>query len=138
MEGSMMEPQVKTVLLVDDDKFFRELFSDFLKGLGMQVTSLAEGRAGREWLTHHQPVLVCLDLTLPDDVSGYDLCDFIRKTPGLSGVPILMVSARDAVADRASAEDAGANAYLVKPTFKRLAEFERTFTQTVRQLLGEA
>jgi DNA-binding response OmpR family regulator len=132
-----MELHPKTVVMVDDDKLYRNLFTDILQGMGLTVMPFSEGRSGREWLKEHRPALVCLDLTLPDDVSGYDLCDFIRRSPDLSTVPIVMISSRDQVADRANAEEAGANAYLVKPQFKRIAEFEKTLTQLVRKFIGE-
>lgn len=132
-----MEAKPKTVLLVDDDKFFRQIVTDLLLAMDLGVVSVADGRTARDWLKQHRPALVCLDLTLPDDISGYDLCDFVRNTPELSKVPILMMSARDQVADRVSAEEAGANAYLIKPTTKRAGEFERSFTQLVRKFVEQ-
>ena len=58
--------------------------------------------------------IVCIDLRLPRD-SGYEVCEFIRRTPKLSDVPILVMSEHASVADRAHAEEAGADGFLPKP-----------------------
>jgi two-component system chemotaxis response regulator CheY len=48
-------------------------------------------------------------------VSGYDICEFVRKTARLKDVPILMISARTLPADRAQAEELGVSEYITKP-----------------------
>ena len=57
------------------------------------------------------------------ELSGFEVCEFMRAKPELSDVPILVMSARAKPMDRAFAEEVGATAYLVKP-FKR-SEFSR-------------
>ena len=69
-----------------------------------------------------RPDLVCLDLMLPE-LSGFEVCEFMRSIPALMSVPILVMSARAKPMDRAFAEEVGATAYLIKP-FKR-SEFSR-------------
>ncbi len=95
----------------------------------MQVTEVAEGRAAILHVAVNRPDLVCLDLMLPE-LSGYEVCQFMRSEPRLLGVPILIMSARGLPQDRAYAEQVGASTYLVKP-FKRQA-----FTAAVRDLVG--
>ncbi|WP_223646949.1 exopolysaccharide biosynthesis response regulator EpsW [Corallococcus sp. EGB] len=112
-----MELQQLTVLLVEDSPMFRVMLRDMLQQMGVKnVVEQPNGKAAMEYLTSGalKPDLVCLDLTLPD-VSGYDVCEHIRRTPAIKHVPVLMVSARNLPEDKAYAEEAGANGYLGKP-----------------------
>ncbi|WP_257461807.1 response regulator [Archangium lipolyticum] len=110
-----MEQLQGTVLVVDDSPMFRRMLSDMLASLGCtRVKEAFGGRAALELITQERPALVCLDLTLPD-LSGYEVCEQIRATPGLEDLPVLMISARTTAMDRAQAEEAGASGYLIKP-----------------------
>ena len=109
------ERMARSALLVEDSPLFRRLLGDYLKRLGFrEILEASSGRAAVQLLEGHRPDLVCLDLMLPD-VSGYDVCEFIRNTERLADVPVLMVSARNLPADRAHAEEAGVTAFLPKP-----------------------
>jgi two-component system chemotaxis response regulator CheY len=111
-----MEQKPQTVLVVEDSPLFRRMLSDMLGAMGFSdILEAPSGQAALEQLAQGQrPDLVCLDLTLPD-VSGFDVCEYIRSTEGLKDVPVLMISARTLTLDRAQAEEAGANGYLIKP-----------------------
>jgi len=108
-------------VVVEDDPTFRELIEIYLAGMGMEVIGFSEGRSAAEKLPGLRPDIVCLDLMLPA-VSGYEICEMIRRTPGLLDVPVLMMSSRGQPTDRAEAEEAGADMYLVKPF--SFAEFQ--------------
>jgi two-component system chemotaxis response regulator CheY len=110
-----MQQQGTTVLVVEDSPMFRRMLSDMLQSIGYtRVLEAFSGQTAKELLAEQCPDLVCLDLTLPD-VSGFDVCEHIRSTPGLQDVPVLMISARSQTMDRAQAEEAGATGYLIKP-----------------------
>jgi two-component system chemotaxis response regulator CheY len=110
-----MDVSQRTVLVVEDSPLFRKMVGEFLHALGItRVQEAANGRSALEQLAHSRPDLVCLDLTLPD-VSGYDVCEYIRGQPELEGLPVLMISARGTLLDRAQAEEVGADGYLTKP-----------------------
>ena len=100
-----------------------------LEAMGMQVTEVAEGRSAILHVAVHRPDLVCLDLMLPE-LSGYEVCQFMRSEARLRGVPILIMSARGLPQDRAYAEQVGASTYLVKPFTRRV------FTSAVVELVG--
>jgi two-component system chemotaxis response regulator CheY len=61
-----------------------------------------------------RPDLICLDLVLPES-SGYEVCEFIRRSPEHRGTPVLIMSGRSYPADRAHAAEAGADAFIAKP-----------------------
>jgi len=126
-----MEPQLHTVFLVEDAPFFRKMLGDYLREMGFEeVVELPSGLAMLKHLeTAMCPDLVCLDLTLPD-ISGYDLCEVLRRTPTMKDVPVLVVSARDLPEDKAHAEEAGANGYLGKPFTQE--EFSRRVMQVMK------
>ena len=102
------------VLIVEDDPDLRRLLRKFVEVLGHEVQEAATGKAALLSLQANPPSLVCLDLMLPEQ-SGYTVCEFIRRDARLKDIPVLVISARALPEDRASAEEAGASAYLVKP-----------------------
>ena len=112
----------RTALVIEDNPDARALVSTFLRTMDLEVTAVAEGRSAIRALQSAPPDLVCLDLMLPE-LSGFEVCEFMRSRPELRDVPILVMSARAKPMDRAFAEEVGATAYLVKP-FKR-SEFSR-------------
>jgi len=126
-----MELKPDTVLIVEDSPMFRRMLSDMLGAMGFfrHILEAASGTAALDQLTQVKPALVCLDLTLPD-VSGFDVCEYIRSTPGLTDVPVLMITARTLSLDRAQAEEAGANGYLTKPFT------QEEFHQQVQRMLA--
>ncbi|HXX29264.1 MAG TPA: response regulator [Myxococcaceae bacterium] len=110
----------RTALVVEDDPALRRLVRHLLEGRGMEVAEVDGGRAAILHVAVHQPPdLVCLDLMLPE-LSGYEVCEYMRSEAKLRAVPILIMSARALPQDRAYAEQVGATSYLVKP-FRREA-----------------
>ena len=123
--------QLRRALVVEDHPDARALVRTYLLGMGVEVVDVAEGRSAiRQLESSEPPDLVCLDLMLPE-LSGYEVCEFMRAHPTLKDVPILIMSARAKPMDRAFAEDVGATAYLVKP-FKR-----REFSRAVHACMNE-
>jgi two-component system chemotaxis response regulator CheY len=120
MRGVMGER--RKVLVVEDHPDARALVRTYLIAMGVDVVDVAEGRSAIRVLKSSTPDLVCLDLMLPE-LSGFEVCEYMRSQPSLMHIPILVMSARAKPMDRAFAEEVGATAYLVKP-FKR-SEFTR-------------
>jgi DNA-binding response OmpR family regulator len=99
------------VLLVDDDAALTAMLAPGLRYAGMQVVVAADGPSGLAAAAEHQPDLILLDLMLPG-LDGLALCRRLRLQ---SNAPIIMLTARDTVADRVAGLDAGADDYLIKP-----------------------
>ena len=112
-----MNLETIAVLVVEDSPLFRRLLRENLTAMGFtRIHEAANGRIALEKLVQERPRLVCVDLVLPD-VSGYELCEYIRGQDDqeLAQVPILMISTRGLMMDRAHAADVGADGYLTKP-----------------------
>ncbi len=123
-----MAPKGK-VLIVEDDPALRRLVAGYLGVLGFETVEAADGASAIRLLSQAPALcLVCLDLMLPE-TSGYEVCEYIRSSPALKHLPVLMMSARTLPEDRAHAEEVGVSSYLIKP-FTR-AEFSRQVEQVL-------
>jgi two-component system response regulator MprA len=100
------------ILVVDDDAPIRRMLERTLAAEGYAVRSEPDGGAALAHLEHVTPDLVVLDVAMPG-LDGLAVCRRVRSR-GL-GLPILLLTARDALEDRVSGLDAGADDYLVKP-----------------------
>ncbi|MEL6984224.1 MAG: response regulator transcription factor [Actinomycetota bacterium] len=107
-----MTADAPKVLLVEDDAPVRLAVLDGLSASGFDPVGVASAEAGRDHLATSAVDLVVLDIGLPG-MSGLELCQRVRAEA--NEVPILILSARDAVADRVEGLRVGADDYLVKP-----------------------
>jgi two-component system OmpR family response regulator len=99
------------ILVVDDDGEIRHLVAKFLRENGYRVTAARDGREMRQVIKDAVIDLVVLDLMLPG-TNGLDLCREVRNS---SALPIIMLTARGAEADRIVGLELGADDYLAKP-----------------------
>jgi len=100
------------VLVVDDDASLRRMLARTLAVTGFEVEAVADGPSALVSLERVVPDVVVLDVKMPG-MDGVAVCRRLRAK-GLE-VPVLMLTARDAVADRVAGLQAGADDYLVKP-----------------------
>jgi CheY-like chemotaxis protein len=110
------------ILLVDDNEYNRELVGRMLMSLGHTVEMAEGGRAAQERL--QQPDadridVILLDMIMPD-ITGLDLLDWIKQSPGLWHVPVIMVSALGDEEGVLACIAAGAEDYLTRPLRKEL------------------
>jgi two-component system response regulator MprA len=100
------------ILVVDDESAVREAIERALRLDGYDVAVAGDGREALEALEERAPDAVVLDVLMPR-IDGLELCRRLRGRGDRT--PVLMLTARDAVADRVAGLDAGADDYLVKP-----------------------
>src|ERR1700719_756859 len=100
------------LLVVDDDRGLRDVLRRALSLSGYEVVLAATGAGALSDVSSTVPDAVVLDIGLPD-IDGLEVCRLLRREG--HRVPILMLTARDAVSDRIDGLDAGADDYLVKP-----------------------
>lgn len=112
------------ILVVEDAEDIRLLMVDLLELMGHRVTEVADGLAGVKAAMSEKPDLIMLDLMMPG-ASGNSALKFLRGTPEIAHIPVLVVSAHSDV--RQIAKSLGADAWLSKPVeIKQLrAEIEK-------------
>jgi len=108
---NMVPDDAPHLLVVDDDRRIRDLLSRYLYGEGYRVTTAKTAAEARAKLTGMSFDLLVLDVMMPGE-SGFDLAASIRAS---SGVPILMLTARDAAESRIKGLEIGADDYVSKP-----------------------
>jgi two-component system, OmpR family, response regulator MprA len=100
------------LLVVDDDRGLRDVLRRALTLSAYEVVLASTGAGALSEVTTSVPDAVVLDVGLPD-IDGLEVCRLLRREG--NRVPVLMLTARDAVSDRIDGLDAGADDYLVKP-----------------------
>jgi DNA-binding response OmpR family regulator len=101
----------RTILVVDDEPTLREALVEALETDGFRVVAAADGREALTLFRSERPDLVLLDLMLPE-LSGIEVCRIIRAE---SGVPIVMLTAKDSELDKVVGLELGADDYVTKP-----------------------
>lgn len=100
------------ILVVDDDQAVRDSLARSLKYSGYEVTTASDGVEALAQLSAHKPDAVIMDVMMPR-LDGLETTRMLRSSG--NDVPIMILTARDAVGDRVDGLDAGADDYMVKP-----------------------
>jgi two-component system response regulator CpxR len=100
-----------SILLVDDDVELCELMREFFEQHGMRLEAVHDGRRGLAQALHGEHDLILLDVMMP----GLDGIELLRQVRRRSPIPVIVLTARTAQADRVLGLDAGADDYLPKP-----------------------
>lgn len=102
---------METILIVEDEPKINELIRDYLTSLGYHADQCHDGPSALEHCRSHTPDLVVLDVMLP----GIDGIEVARRLRADLDVPILMLTAREAEADKLLGLEVGADDYMTKP-----------------------
>ncbi|MBW4512672.1 MAG: response regulator transcription factor [Scytonematopsis contorta HA4267-MV1] len=100
------------ILVVEDDVQIADMLTEALTNRQYIVDAAYDGENAWHWIENHEYDLMLLDITLPK-MNGLLLCQKLRQNK--CTIPVLMLTARDTIADKIIGLDAGADAYLVKP-----------------------
>jgi len=115
------------ILVVEDDKFVRELISQKLTEEKFGVSAAKSGEEGVEKIESEMPDLILLDLILPG-IDGFEVLSRIRKNPKTEKIPVIVLSNLGEKGDVDRGIKLGANDYLIKAHFtpKEIVEKVRT------------
>lgn len=105
------------VLVIDDSNTIRRSAEIFLKQGGHEVMLAEDGFDALAKVSDYEPDLIFCDILMPR-LDGYQTCAIIKRNPKFSGVPIVMLSSKDGVFDKARGRMVGAQDYLTKPFTK--------------------
>ena len=105
------------VLVIDDSNTIRRSAEIFLKQGGHEVLLAEDGFDALAKVNDYQPHLIFCDILMPR-LDGYQTCAIIKRNPKFTNVPIVMLSSKDGVFDKARGRMVGAQDYLTKPFTK--------------------
>ena len=102
------------VMVIDDSNTIRRSAEIFLVQAGCSVILAEDGFDALSKIADHQPDLVFCDILMPR-LDGYQTCSLIKKNPRFSATPVVMLSSKDGLFDRARGRMVGSDEYLTKP-----------------------
>lgn len=105
------------VLVIDDSNTIRRSAEMFLRQAGYDVILAEDGFDALAKISDHEPQVIFVDIMMPR-LDGYQTCALIKQNPMLRSTPVIMLSSKDGVFDRARGRLAGSDRYLTKPFTK--------------------
>jgi DNA-binding response OmpR family regulator len=102
----------KKILIIEDEAKIMRTVRLYLEQAGYEVVWASDGTQGLATFRHEKPALMILDLNLPGELDGLDVCRAIRRD---SNIPIIMLTARTEETDRLIGLELGADDYITKP-----------------------
>lgn len=102
------------VLVIDDSNTIRRSAELFLRQAGYEVILAEDGFDALAKISDYQPQVIFVDIMMPR-LDGYQTCALIKQNPQLKSTPVIMLSSKDGVFDRARGRLAGSDRYLTKP-----------------------
>ena len=119
------------VMVIDDSNTIRKSAEIFLKQAGAEVVLAEDGFDALAKIRDHGPALIFCDILMPR-LDGYQTCALIKKNPKYSATPVIMLSSKDGLFDRARGRMVGSDEYLTKP-FTKDALLEAVAVHATRQ-----
>ena len=105
------------VLVIDDSNTIRRSAEIFLRQAGYEVILAEDGFDALAKISDHHPKVIFVDIMMPR-LDGYQTCALVKQNPNLKSTPVIMLSSKDGVFDRARGRLAGSDRYLTKPFTK--------------------
>ena len=102
------------ILVIDDSNTIRKSAEMFLRQAGYEVFLAEDGFDALAKISDHEPQVIFIDIMMPR-LDGYQTCALIKQNPTLRSTPVIMLSSKDGIFDRARGRLAGSDRYLTKP-----------------------
>jgi twitching motility two-component system response regulator PilG len=119
------------IMVIDDSSTIRRSAEIFLGQAGYKVVLADDGFDALAKMNDHKPALIFCDILMPR-LDGYQTCALIKKSAKFHSTPVIMLSSKDGLFDRARGAMVGSDAYLTKPFTKD------SLLKTVREYTTEA
>ena len=121
----------KQVMIIEDNKLNQEIADTIIKQLGHETIQIFEGRGAVEKVKKEKPDLIILDIKLPEEISGIDICKELKEDKKLKKIPVIVVTALSSDEDRQKiVSESGCDDYIAKPFFPDL--FARTIGKYIQ------
>lgn len=105
------------VMVIDDSKTIRRSAETLLKKVGCEVVTAIDGFEALAKITEHKPDIIFVDIMMPR-LDGYQTCALIKNNQTFKATPVIMLSSKDSIFDRARGRIVGSEKYLTKPFSK--------------------
>lgn len=102
------------VMVIDDSNTIRRSAEIFLRQSGCEVFLAEDGFDALAKIASHQPDVIFVDIMMPR-LDGYQTCSLIKRNTRFKSIPVIMLSSKDGLFDRARGRMAGSDQYLTKP-----------------------
>lgn len=102
------------VMIVDDSNTVRKSAELFLRPFGCEVVLAEDGFEAMSKVVENRPDIIFVDITMPR-LDGYQSCMLIKKNPLYQSIPVIMLSSKDGLFDKARGRMVGSDDYLAKP-----------------------
>ncbi len=131
IEASAAAATGAKVLVIDDSNTIRRSAEIFLRQGGHEVVLAEDGFDALAKVNDHVPQLIFCDILMPR-LDGYQTCAIIKRNPRFAHVPVIMLSSKDGLFDKARGRMVGSEEYLTKPFTKE------QLLRAVEQFIGQA
>jgi twitching motility two-component system response regulator PilG len=101
-------------MVIDDSKTIRRTAETLLKKVGCEVVTAVDGFDALAKITDHKPDIIFVDIMMPR-LDGYQTCALIKNNKNFKDTPVIMLSSKDGLFDRAKGRIVGSDQYLTKP-----------------------
>ena len=105
------------VMVIDDSKTIRRSAETLLKKAGCEVVTAIDGFEALAKVIEHKPDIIFVDIMMPR-LDGYQTCALIKNNQTFKATPVIMLSSKDSIFDRARGRIVGSEKYLTKPFSK--------------------
>lgn len=102
------------VVVIDDSKTIRRTAETLLKKAGCEVITATDGFESLSRVMEHQPNIIFVDIMMPR-LDGYQTCALIKNNQAFKKIPVVMLSSKDGLFERARSRIVGAEHYMTKP-----------------------
>ena len=104
-------------MVIDDSKTIRRTAETLLQKAGCEVVTAIDGFDALAKIVDHNPDIIFVDIMMPR-LDGYQTCALIKNNPDYAGKPVIMLSSKDGLFDKARGRIVGSDEYLTKPFSK--------------------
>lgn len=113
----MKTPDAFKIMVIDDSKTIRRTAELLLEQAGCQVITAFDGFDALAKIVDERPDIIFIDVMMPR-LDGYQTCALVKNNPAFKAIPVIMLSSRDGLFDKAKGRIVGVDQFLTKPFSK--------------------
>ncbi|WP_434560304.1 response regulator [Pseudomonas sp. Z5-35] len=114
---TQQQPSALKVMVIDDSKTIRRTAETLLRNVGCEVITAIDGFDALAKIVDHHPGIIFVDIMMPR-LDGYQTCALIKNNSAFKATPVIMLSSRDGLFDKAKGRIVGSDQFLTKPFSK--------------------